>query len=157
MTSDETTAAEVIVAITASPSEESIICGTDSRQLYTDALSVVDIHRSDDEMMLLLPMIELFVFGTTVRTQLNSGKISLKKFILYLFIQLAINCLLVSVTSFVCSTSSSMIFESSENSQFEAAEKSHSQMQVISSQQSTEILFKPFPQLLLSLSGRFPN
>ena len=68
MTSDETTAAEVTVAITAPPSEESIICGTDSRQLYTDALSVVDIHRSDDEMMLLLPMIELFVFGTTVGT-----------------------------------------------------------------------------------------
>ena len=44
MTSDETTAAEIIVAITASPSEESIICGTDSKQLYTGALSVADIQ-----------------------------------------------------------------------------------------------------------------
>ena len=53
MTSDETTAAEVIVAITASPSEESIICGTDSKQLYTGALSVADIQRSGDQIRLV--------------------------------------------------------------------------------------------------------
>ena len=50
MTSDETTAAEIIVAITASPSEESFICGTDSKQLYTGALSVADIQRSGDQI-----------------------------------------------------------------------------------------------------------
>ena len=54
MTSDETTAAEIIVAITASPSEESIICGTDSKQLYTGALSVADIQRSGDQIRLVL-------------------------------------------------------------------------------------------------------
>ena len=53
MTSDETTAAEIIVAITASPSEESIICGTDSKQLYTGALSVADIQRSGDQIRLV--------------------------------------------------------------------------------------------------------
>lgn len=53
MTSDETTAAEIIVAITASPSEESIICGTDSKQLYTGALSVADIQRSGDQISTL--------------------------------------------------------------------------------------------------------
>ena len=53
MTSDETTAAEVIVAITASPSEESIICGTDSKQLYTGALSVADIQRSGDQIRIV--------------------------------------------------------------------------------------------------------
>ena len=62
MTSDETTAAEIIVAITASPSEESIICGTDSKQLYTGALSVADIQRSGDQIRLVFMIFFSIVF-----------------------------------------------------------------------------------------------
>ena len=65
MTSDETTAAEVIVAITASPSEESIICGTDSKQLYTGALSVADIQRSGDQIRLVFIHFALAATGDT--------------------------------------------------------------------------------------------
>ena len=65
MTSDETTAAEVIVAITASPSEESIICGTDSKQLYTGALSVADIQRSGDQIRLVFIHFALGNLGYT--------------------------------------------------------------------------------------------
>ena len=217
MTSDETTAAEIIVAITASPSEESIICGTDSKQLYTGALSVADIQRSGDQIrrvwliycnrlkteifpknrihnprsnfddkpvkvplifllaafileqslvflvplenhwLLLHQMIELFVYGTIVPIQLNSGRISLKKFTLFLFIQLDISCLQDSVTSFDYWTFSLMISEWSESSQSVAVERFHFPMVAISLLLFMEISFKPFPQLLLSLSGRFSN
>ena len=223
MTSDETTAAEIIVAITASPSEESIICGTDSKQLYTGALSVADIQRSGDQIRLVLidkiaywnpklstfawsfskigyttqvlvsmikpvkvpliiwlvdfileplqvflvlsenhwlllhQMIELFVYGTIAPIQLNSGRISLKKFILFLFIQLDISCLQGSVTSFDCWIFSLMISEWSESSRSVAVERFHFPMVAISSLLFMEILSKPFPQLLLSPSGRFSN
>ena len=50
MTSDEATTAEVIMAMTVSPSEEIFICGTDSKQLYTGALSVADIQRTGEQV-----------------------------------------------------------------------------------------------------------
>ena len=46
MTSEETANAELIVHLTATPSEELFIAGTDSKQLYTGTLTTADIQVS---------------------------------------------------------------------------------------------------------------
>ena len=111
----------------------------------------------ENHWLLLHQMIELFVCGTIVPIQLNSGRISPKKFILFLFIQLDISCLQDSVTSFDYWIFSLMISESSESSQSVAVERFHFPMVAISLLLFMEISSKPFPQLLLSRSGRFSN
>lgn len=47
MTSEETANAELIVHLTATPSEELFIAGTDSKQLYTGTLTTADIQVGD--------------------------------------------------------------------------------------------------------------
>lgn len=50
MTSEETASAELIVHLTCTPSEEMFIAGTDTKQLYTGALTTADIQRSGDQI-----------------------------------------------------------------------------------------------------------
>ena len=50
MTSDETAGAELICHLTATPSEESFIAGTDTKQLYTGALTTADIQRTGEQI-----------------------------------------------------------------------------------------------------------
>ena len=50
MTSEETAGAELIVHLTCTPSEEMFIAGTDTKQLYTGALTTADIQRTGEQV-----------------------------------------------------------------------------------------------------------